>query len=200
MIKTITIIAIIIISIIILWSIWGYYASNVEQAEYTVIRKTKDYEIREYAPHIIAEVTLQGDYDNVTTQGFGIIAKYIFGNNKDNTSIAMTAPVMVRNDFKNENNKSNTISFFMPKSYNINNLPKPNNDLIKIIPVPAKKYLVTSFRWYRTENKIKKEQENLQFLANRDNLQIDKDFIYAGYNAPWTPPWMSRNEILVELK
>ena len=199
MTKTITIISIITISIIILWSVWGYYSSNVEQAEYIVIEKTEDYEIREYSPHIIAEVTIQDNYENPRNEGFRIIAEYIFGNNKVNTSIAMTAPVMIKNDFKNENMKNNVVSFFMPKSYNIDTLPKPNDNRIKIIPVPAKRYLVSSFSWYRSENKIKNEQDNLRRYAKRDNIKINDDFIYAGYNAPWTPPWMTRNEVLVQL-
>ena len=198
MTKMITI-TIILISILILWSIWGYFSSNVEQAEYKVIKKTEDYEIREYSPHIIAEVTLQDNYDKPQNEGFRIIAEYIFGNNKVNTSIAMTAPVMIKNDFKNENMKNNIVSFFMPKSYNIDTLPKPNDNRIKIIPVPAKRYLVSSFSWYRSENKIKNEQDNLRKYAERDNIKINDDFIYAGYNAPWTPPWMTRNEVLVQL-
>ena len=198
MTKMITI-TIILISILILWSIWGYFSSNVEQAEYKVIKKTEDYEIREYSPHIIAEVTLQDNYDKPQNEGFRIIAEYIFGNNKVNTSIAMTAPVMIKNDFKNENMKNNVVSFFMPKSYNIDTLPKPNDNRIKIIPVPAKRYLVSSFSWYRSENKIKNEQDNLRKYAERDNIKINDDFIYAGYNAPWTPPWMTRNEVLVQL-
>ena len=190
MTKIAMIILIIIISILILWSIWGYFSSNVEKAKYKILEKTKDYEIREYPPHIIAEVTLQEDYENIMNKGFGIVAKYIFGNNKNKNNIAMTAPVLVKN---------NTVSFFMPNSYNINTLPKPNDNRIKIISVSTKKYLVIGFRGYRSENKIKKEKEKLRYLATRDNLKTGNDFIYAGYNPPWTPPWMTHNEILVEL-
>ena len=35
-----------IIVLIVVWSLVGYFTSNVEQTEYTVIKKTDNYEIR----------------------------------------------------------------------------------------------------------------------------------------------------------
>jgi hypothetical protein len=29
----------------------------------------------------------------------------------------------------------------------------------------------------------------------RDKIEMIGSPLYAGYNAPWTPPWMTRNEI-----
>ncbi|MDI9354864.1 MAG: heme-binding protein [Cyanobium sp. MAG06] len=179
---------IIIIAILALWTLYGYFSSKVEQAEYKVIKKTSDYEIREYSPHIIAEVILDGDYNESMSKGFSIIAKYIFGDNKEKADISMTAPVMVKNNPNNKEIKENSVSFVMPKSYNINNLPKPEDSRIKIIAVSDKKYLVKNFLGYRSENKIKKEQNNLSLFAKENNLKIGEDFIYAGYNPPWTPP------------
>ena len=43
------------------------------------------------------------------------------------------------------------------------------------------------------------EYKLLKFLS-RDNLEVLGSPMYAGYNAPWTPPWMTRNEVMVEIK
>ena len=44
-----------IVVILVLWSLWGVFSSRVEQADYTVVRKAHDYEIREYPAHIVAQ-------------------------------------------------------------------------------------------------------------------------------------------------
>ena len=49
-----------IIIIIVLWSIWGFFGSRVEQTDYKVIRKMSNYEIREYPEHIVAQATVEG--------------------------------------------------------------------------------------------------------------------------------------------
>ncbi|MCX6747567.1 MAG: heme-binding protein [Candidatus Nomurabacteria bacterium] len=36
-------------------------------------------------------------------------------------------------------------------------------------------------------------------LLDRDGVVAQGGTAYAGYNAPWTPPWMNRNEVLVEI-
>jgi len=41
-----------------LWSIWGFFGSRVEQADYTVVKKMDGYEIREYPAHIVAQTTV----------------------------------------------------------------------------------------------------------------------------------------------
>ncbi len=49
-----------IIVITLLWSIWGFFGSRVEQTDYKVIRKMSNYEIREYPEHIVAQATVEG--------------------------------------------------------------------------------------------------------------------------------------------
>jgi len=197
------------------WSLWGYFSSRVEQADYTVINKMGGYEIREYPAHIVAQTTVRGSYGESMSQGFRIVAGYIFGGNKKNESIAMTAPVVAQ---KGENNNksekiamtapvvarsegdSQIISFGMPRSYTLETLPTPNDSRVKIVMIPVKKYAVLRFSWYRSEARIKQMQEKLLSALARDRVAVQGSMAYAGYNAPWTPPWMNRNEVMVEIK
>lgn len=75
---------IIILIVLILWSIYGYFGSRVEQAEYSVVQKEKGYEIRNYPRHIVAETTVTGSYSQSMSAGFTIVAGYIFGANTKN--------------------------------------------------------------------------------------------------------------------
>lgn len=107
----------------------------------------------------------------------------------------MTAPVMVKTE-----GDSQTVSFGMPRNYSLETLPVPNDSRVKIVTVPTKKYAVMRFSWYRSDGRIKSVQAKLLSNLARDGEVVTGDFVYAGYNAPWTPPWMLRNEVLVEIK
>lgn len=196
--------------IFVLWSLWGYFSSNVEQAKYTVVKKTKDYEIRNYPAHIVAETTVKGDYNESLNEGFRIIAAYIFGANKKNTSIAMTAPVTAKKESSEriamtspvtakKVGKSRTITFGMPSSYTLETLPKPNDSRIKLVKIPAKKFAVLRFSWFRTAKIVSKKEAKLFQSLSKDKIKVKGEATYAGYNAPWTPPWMTRNEVMYEI-
>jgi len=199
----------------LLWSVWGILGSRVEQGDYTVVKRMKDYEIREYPEHIVAETTVRGDFGESMNSGFGIVAGYIFGDNKKKESIAMTSPVLVQKGKANKVSEkismttpvisktegdSQTISFGMPKNYNLETLPIPNDPRVKIVIIPANKYAVMRFSWYRSDKRIKIMQEKLISALAQDGVPTKGSVAYAGYNAPGTPPWMMRNEVLIELK
>ncbi len=203
------------IVIVTLWSAWGFLGSRVEQTEYTVIKKMNGYEIREYPAHIVAQTTVQGSYGESMGSGFSIVAGYIFGGNIKKESIAMTTPVVAEKGEAKQVSEniamtapvvatnegdSQTISFGMPRSYTLDTLPTPNDPRVKIVALPVKKYAVMQFSWYRSDARIKKMQEKLLSMLARDGVAAEGSIAYAGYNAPWTPPWMTRNEVLVELR
>jgi len=67
---------------------------SVESPEYEVVRREGSVELRRYRPYLTASVTAHATgYNEATYAGFGLLADYIFGNNAQAGSIAMTAPV-----------------------------------------------------------------------------------------------------------
>lgn len=207
------IIALVVVAL--LWSVWGYFGSHVEQTDYTVVKKMNGYEIREYPARIVAQTTVQGSYEESLGNGFRIVAGYIFGGNTKKERITMTAPVVAKNgeDLKASEKiamtapvvataagDSQVISFGMPRSATLETLPTPNDPRVKIVTVPAKKYAARRFSWYRSDARVRSTQEKLLKALGRDGIVPEGSAAYAGYNAPWTPPWMMRNEVLVEVK
>ena len=72
----------------------------IEEPKYQVIQIDGPFEIRQYAPVLIAETLVDGDMDEASNTGFRRIADFIFGNNQApdsnaSSKIAMTAPVTV---------------------------------------------------------------------------------------------------------
>jgi effector-binding domain-containing protein len=200
----------IVLAVFVLWSVWGLLSSNVEQAKYKIVKKAKDYEIRKYPEHIVAQTTVKGAYDEALYKGFSNVAGYIFGGNVKKESIPMTAPVTERRNLseriamtapvmEKKEGESHVIAFVMPSSYTIHSLPKPLNSEVKIVSVPEKRFAVIRFTWYRSEKRIKKFSQKLLAALTRDGVAHKGNPVYAGYNAPWTPPWLVRNEVMIEI-
>ncbi len=93
-----------------------------------------------------------------------------------------------------------TLSFGMPASYTLDTLPTPNDPRVRIVEVPEKKLAAMRFSGYRTAGRIEKMEKKLLESLARDGVEVVGAPLYAGYNAPGTPPWMTRNEVLVEIK
>ncbi len=201
----------IIISILILWSAWGYFSSKVEQAEYSVVQKMNGYEIRHYPAHIVAQTKVEGSYDEALNKGFSIVAGYIFGGNTRREKIAMTAPVkaqkqssekisMIAPVLARTDGSGRIVSFGMPKAYSLASLPVPNDARVELVQIPEKKMAALRFSWFRTTNRVRDLEEKLLKLLANDKTEVVGAPSYAGYNAPWVPPWMARHEMLVEVK
>lgn len=210
--------SILLLIVAILFSAWiagGYFFSRVETLSYTVLSKDKEYEIRQMPEHVIAETAVSGNFDDASSEAFNILAGYIFGKNKEKqsismtspvientavientpTKIAMTAPVISTDTEKNER----IFSFVMPAEYTLKTLPEPLDARISIKQIDARKMAVLTFSGFYSENKIEAKKELLKTYLNRDGLEYATVY-WAGYNPPWTPPFMRRLEVWAELK
>jgi effector-binding domain-containing protein len=110
-------------------------------------------------------------------------------------NIAMTSPVMATID-----GELHTIAFGMPKKYTLETLPVPTDSRVEIATIPKKKMAATIFSWFRTDKLVHSKKQELLDALKKDNIAVVGEPQYAGYNAPWTPPWMIRNEVLIEIK
>ncbi len=188
-------------------------AMAVEEPKYTVLEKTPPFELRSYSPMILAEVQVEGDLDEASSQGFRLIAAYIFGQNQVSEKISMTAPVVVEEQAVKgasiamtapvsiESNAGKwTVSFVMPAEYSMESLPKPLNSKVKLRQIPAVKRAVIGFSGFYNENKVAERTVELEEWMKTKNLQAASIPKFARYNPPWTLPFMRRNEIMIDVR
>ena len=110
---------------------------NIETYPYEVERKMKSFEIRKYESSLFTSVQLSSSsYEEGSRKGFSLLAGYIFGGNDRNEKIAMTSPVTMSLQ------DSMTMMFMVPKKFNRESLPKPNESRVEFKDVPAKTVLV----------------------------------------------------------
>ncbi len=67
----------------------------LETPPYTVLQRRAAYEVRRYAPFLVAQVALPQRAGGPPA-GFGTLARYIFGANDKGTKMEMTTPVLTR--------------------------------------------------------------------------------------------------------
>ena len=188
-------------------------AMATEEPKFTVLEKTPPFELRSYAPMILAEVKVEGSLDEASSQGFRLIAAYIFGQNQVSEKIAMTAPVAVEEQVSKSakiamtapvNIESTagqwTVSFVMPSEYTMESLPKPLNPKVQLRQIPPVKRAVIGFSGFYNENKVAEKTLELEEWMKTKNLQGMSVPKFARYNPPWTLPFMRRNEIMIDVR
>lgn len=189
-------------------ALWGPMVSNVEQAKYTVTETHGSIEIRDYAPMIVAEAEVTGERKEAISQGFRIIADYIFGNNVSAQKVAMTAPVtqaasekiaMTAPVTQQGDGHTWNVRFVMPSSYTMESLPKPNNDAVKLKEIEGKRFAAIRFSGMAGQESLKKHEEKLNAFLQSNKLTAQSTPTYAFFNPPWTLPFLRRNEVMVEI-
>lgn len=183
--------------------------SFVEQAKYTSVQTDTNVEIRDYAPALIAEVEIHDERSKALSEGFRLIADYIFGNNLESKKVAMTAPVLQEKSSniamtapvsEQGDDKSWRVRFVMPGSYTLASLPKPKNPLVKIISLPAKRFVAIRFTGNPNNQDLQQNLEKLTTWIHSHHFKEIGKPVYAFYNPPWTLPFLRRNEVMIEIE
>ena len=181
-----------------------------EGPKYKVLVKDGNYEIRKYSPYLVAQITVEGDYNDSSGEAFRILAGYIFGKNQGENKVAMTSPVEIKKDpvkismtspvTMDQEEKSFTMRFSMPSKYTLYDLPRPLDKRITFKEVPSKVIAVHRYTLLGSQERNEKKAAELKlWLNNRNDYTFNPDYTYAGYNPPWTIPFLRRNEIQIEL-
>ena len=168
-----------------------------EEPKYVLLEKSEPFELRAYAPLIVAEVKVDGDLDAASNQGFRLIAAYIFGKNQVSEKIAMTAPVGIESS---DQNKSAKIAMTAPVGIESSRSTEgAGNQWTVSFVMPAEKRAVITFSGFYNEEKVQEKTQALRDWIKIKNLKPVGEPQFARYNPPWTLPFMRRNEVMIQV-
>jgi len=180
-----------------------------ETPKYSVIKKQGDMEIRRYPAYIQAEAAIdEKQYKSAIEKGFNILAGYIFGNNVSKQKIEMTTPVQASQSEKIAmttpvtvtGDTSFTVAFIMPSAYTLETLPQPKDSRVRFKQIPARSLASIRFSGFFRHDKIQKNKQRLSQWLQEQGIETEGDFIVAGYNPPWVPGFLARNEVLIQIR
>jgi len=170
----------------------------VEIARYDVAGRIGEVELREYPELMLATVT--GRSDN---SAFGLLFRYISGENRTRRKIPMTAPVITSEKIKMTApvvSDANSFSFVMPLEYKLEEIPEPLDPDIVVQKIPARKLAVIRFRGYAKEKSVNEVKSRLSSLLQKNGILTIGELFLMRYNPPWTPGFMRRNEVGIEIQ
>jgi hypothetical protein len=157
----------------------------VEKAKYSILEKIGAIEIRQY-PEMVLAVVDRNDDDSA----FGLLFNYLSGENTVGDKIKMTAPVISKDIY---------MAFILPSTYNKNTAPTPINPRVKIKIQPKKSFAVLRFNGYTSDSKVEKMTQQLLNGLKKNKLEVKGFPFLMRYNSPFTPGFLRRNEIAVEV-
>ena len=171
----------------------------VKSMKYEIVKKTGKVEIRRYPSTIIAKVS------NCENDSFGLLFRFISGQNREKAKVKMTAPVFsqeikmttpVISDFSG----SGYMAFVMPAEFVLETTPEPLDNRVKIEVVPERYVAALRFSGSWSEaNFVAKTRELLEELAEAKVKAKDNVFSML-YNPPFTPWFLRRNEVAIEVE
>ena len=152
-----------------------------ELPSYTVLMQSEQAEIRQYAPQLVAEVTVEGERDEAINAGFRILAGYIFGDNESASKVAMTTPVtqtpasekiaMTAPVTQSKAGQAWVVRFGMPKQYTKETLPKPKDPRIRFVIAPPSKRAAVRFSGFAGDAKIAEQTTRLEAFITQQKLR-----------------------------
>jgi hypothetical protein len=179
----------------------------IEEAVYKVIDADGKFEIRDYTTHILAETVVEGDFEEAGNKAFNVLFGYISGDNRSREKLAMTAPVsqepkgekikMTAPVGQQRVQESWAVSFMMPASYTLETLPEPEDPKVTLRKVPARRIAAVRYSGFWNEKGYLRYKLELESWIREKGHTIVGDPIWARYNAPFTPWFLRRNEILI---
>lgn len=208
--------AALLIPVFVVLSLFGGPAMAIEEPAYEVVKTYPEFELRRYAPYLVAETEVRGDFDEVGNRAFRILAGYIFGDNRSREKMEMTAPVNQR-PAPGEGEKLEmtapvsqrrtdgagaggyVFSFVMPSGYTLETLPEPLDPRVRLRGEPARLMAVRGYSGRWTEGNYRENEAILLAAVERAGLKPLSAPVYARYNSPFSLWFMRRNEVMVEV-
>ncbi|EWT00201.1 heme-binding protein [Intrasporangium oryzae NRRL B-24470] len=197
-----------------------------EQQVYEVVQEFDGFELRRYAPHVVAEVSVRGSFDDAGNRAFRTLVSYIGGNNRSQSSVAMTAPVVqsesggasgatasgsgssgekvamtapVVQQPADGGEGDFVVAFVLPASVTLETAPVPLDERVHLKAVPARLAAAVRYsgRWSQESyEQHRAELESALTAAGFDSVGPPR---FARFDPPWKPWFLRRNEVVQDV-
>lgn len=181
-------------------------AHAIEEPKFTVTLKTEVFEVRSYEPYAVAEVVVPGPEAEAGSQGFALLGAYIFGKNKGERKLDMTAPVTQKPaPIKLEMTAPVTqspaaaggylVQFVMPLGSTLASLPEPVDPRVTLKNVAPQQMAVIRYSGTWSQANYDEQLSRLRMAVAQAGMQTKGEPVFSRYDPPFMPWFLRRNEI-----
>jgi hypothetical protein len=199
---------------VLLLGLLPWMSHAIEEPDYQLVRTLSEHvEVRRYAPYTVAEVVLDAAAGDAGRQAFPILAGYIFGRNKGERTMAMTAPVtqsaapgapvkmaMTAPVTQTAAGAGIRVQFVLPKGVTLANAPEPLDDRVRLREEPAVTRVVIRYSGTWSAANEAEHLRRLREVVAEAGLTTVGEPVLARYNGPMTPWFLRRNELWLALE
>ncbi len=183
---------------------------NADEPRYQVLTEEGPIQIRHYPSLVVAQTEVNANYKNASGLAFQRLAGYIFGNNKKQQAISMTAPVIQQQQAEKlamtapvMQQKSGAVwvmTFLLPQGYTLSTAPVPLDSAVLIQEIPDKKVATLRYTGSLSEQGIEEKSAELTDWLSQQHYQAISPPRSAAYDPPWTLPFLRRNEVHIDIE
>ncbi len=180
-----------------------------QEPDYQLVQQLEDIEVRAYAAYAVAEVVVPGPASEAGNLAFPMLADYIFGKNKGERKLAMTAPVtqtaepvklaMTAPVTQTAAAEGFRVQFVLPKGVTAASAPEPVDTRVSLRDVAPHRVAVIRYSGFWSEANYNEHLAKLQASMRAAGLVPEGEPVYSRYNPPFTPWFLRRNEIWLRL-
>eukprot|EP00808_Paulinella_micropora_P023968 g74933.t1 len=183
----------------------------IEEPSYRVTKHLGgNIELRQYEPYCVAEVRVTGTPNSAGSKAFPILAGYIFGKNKGERKMAMTAPVVEQAEpvkmamtapvVEMAEGSGYVVQFVLPKDITLQNAPEPLDARVQLRQVKPGLRACLRYSGFWSDSKTEQELNRLKAALEKEGLSWTGEPVWSRYDPPYTPWFLRRNEIWLEVK
>lgn len=195
--------------LLLLLSLLSFQAMAIEEPAYQVVQSLEGAEVRQYEPYTVAEVRIEGSADQAGSEAFPILAGYIFGKNRGQQKMDMTAPVTqtaapVRLDMaapvtQTAAGGAYVVQFVLPRGVTRASAPEPLDPRVQLRDMPGQRIAVLRYSGFWSQANYDEHLAQLQAILRAAGLRWVGEPTLSRYNPPFMPWFLRRNEIWLTL-
>ena len=196
-----------------------------EQQPFDLVRRYPGFELRRYPAHTVAQITVHASFDKAGNSAFRSLFGYISGQNRTNTSVSMTAPVVQAGpphpagqatggqDGRSEKvamtapvvqrpsgEDEFVVAFVLPTSLTADTAPVPTNPQVPIHTDPAVLAAVLSYSGGWSRSGFDKHNAQLQQAVLNAGLTPIGPPRFARFDPPFKPWFLRHNEVVQDVQ
>ena len=168
---------------------------SVDVAPFEIIEANGAFELRHYERLVLVSTNMPNGMDTVS-RPFRRLFDYISGKNAKKEQIVMTAPVFM----DQVGDTTEAMSFILPENQSLITAPSPLNPEVKLTEYVDYNVAVITYRGFLNQKTISAHKVLLENWVALRGLKIIGEAKAAGYNPPFTIPFLRRNEIFIPIE
>ncbi|GAB3120624.1 heme-binding protein [Glaciibacter psychrotolerans] len=188
-----------------------------EQQPYDVVHSSDVFELRRYPQHVVAEVVVDGPFEDAGNRAFRYLFAYISGENESSEKVAMTSPV-VQTDSSSKiamtspvvqqqtddgpgpgSEGSFLVGFVLPATLTIDSAPRPKNARVHLRMIPEHLVAASRYRGRWTEHAYDSHLAELRSALTTARLVPTGEPRFARFDPPFLPAFLRRNEVMLDV-